>query len=158
MTNLSYQFIVKESDATKAFTAEYHEDIVKELDELRNKLEVMYGVVARETGLSFRERVAQTNYIGVMCNEIMMFELCAFKTFQSEVQEFYNEFFFDREDGYKEATPDDKLGQLLIRIVREFYQDHPNLLIVSMVPINMTGTFGFVVIPKDMNPLATGTV
>lgn len=37
-------------------------------------------------------------------------------------------------------------------ILTEFYKLHPDVTIVTMLPLDFEGTFGFVVIPKDMNP------
>lgn len=77
----------------------------------------------------------------------IMLEL--FDLYQLKITEIFKESFRHEVDPQLDLEDPDVSD--LKNILDEFYLEHPNMFVVSLVPVDFEGTIGFVVMPKDMN-------
>lgn len=81
------------------------------------------------------------------------FDLRKFQVKVIETFDHYTLAMYDDEliQAFENGTEDPDMHDV-VEIVNEFSSNNPGYSIQSIVPIDLRGTFGFVVIPKDMNP------
>lgn len=82
--------------------------------------------------------------------ELLSMSITMFDSFQYEIHETYREYF--RDTHWPDRMFEDADTIAVRDILIEFYKIHPEVTIVTMMPLDFEGKFGFVVIPKDMNP------
>lgn len=99
---------------------------------------------------SIYSRMAVCKSKAELAIELMNVSVSLFDSYQYEIRETYRENF--RDTHYPEEFFEDADTISVKEILTEFYKVHPDVTIVTMMPIDFDGTFGFVVIPKDMNP------
>lgn len=99
---------------------------------------------------SIYSRMAKCKTKAELAIELTTVAVTFFDSFQYEIRDTYHEYF--RDAVYSAEFFEDADAVSVKEILTEFYKIHPEVTIVTMMPIDFDGTFGFVVIPKDMNP------
>lgn len=73
--------------------------------------------------------------------------------FQQEVMDIFEEVimtYTHEKDDLLEDTDQDVVD--VYRLYREFHEMYPKHDVLTIIPVNLSGTFGWVVQPKDMKP------
>lgn len=99
---------------------------------------------------SIYSRMAQCKTKAELAIELTTVAVTFFDSFQYEIRDTYREYF--RDTVYPDEFFEDADAVSVKEILTEFYKVHPDVTVVTMMPLDFEGTFGFVVIPKDMNP------
>ena len=99
---------------------------------------------------SLYSRLAVCKSKAELAIELLSVSVSLYDSFLYEITSIYREEFRDVPMSIDFTDDADTIA--IREILTEFYQIYPEVTVVTMMPLDFDGTFGFVVIPKDMNP------
>lgn len=145
-----HTFFLKKSDTASRLGERWYVELKESSVNLDKTMEeVLYSETAYENYTFFHKLVGKQRLaMEQAVKRTIMTSL--FDMYQLEIGKIYKEAFRDGLSNDLDLEDPDVVD--IKGILDEFYAEHPNMIVINLVPIDFDGTMGFVVMPKDMNP------